>query len=72
MARTDMGRKLKAVPLWEGAGSPSNTMSAGPRPTSVPSGILIHPTVWPQYTNVTDRQTDRRDRTDRTENGPIA
>jgi len=24
---------------------------------SVPSGILIHPTVWPQYTNVTDRTT---------------
>ena len=28
-----------------------------PRPTSVPSGILIHSAVWPQYklTNVTDR-----------------
>jgi len=26
---------------------------------------LIHPTVWPQYTNVTDRQ-------DRQDNGPIA
>jgi len=24
--------------------------------TSIPSGILIHPTVWPQYTKVTDRQ----------------
>jgi len=22
----------------------------------VPSFILIHPTIWPQYTNVTDRQ----------------
>ena len=33
--------------LW-GAGSPSNTMWPGPRPTSLPSGILIHPTVWPQ------------------------
>ena len=21
--------------------------------------ILIHPTIWPQYTNVTDSQTDR-------------
>jgi len=41
---------------WE-AGSPSKTMSPGPRPTSVPSGILIHATVWPKYTNVTDRQT---------------
>jgi len=60
-----MDRKLEAVPLW-GAGSPSNTMWPGPRPTSVPSFILIHPTVWPEYTNVTvttDRQTD---------NGPIA
>ena len=27
------------------------------------SGILIHPTIWPQYTNVTDRQTYRQDRT---------
>ena len=30
------------------AGSPSNTMSPGLRPTSVPSGILMHPVVWPQ------------------------
>jgi len=27
---------------------------------------LIRPTVWPQHTNVTDRQTDRQD------NRPIA
>jgi len=39
---------------------PSNTLSPGSRPTSVPSGILIHPTIWPQYTNVTDRQTGHR------------
>jgi len=42
---------------------PCNTMSPGPRTTSVPSGILIHPAVWPEYTNITgrtDRQTDRR------------
>jgi len=38
-----------------GAGSPSNTMWPASRPISVPSGILIHPTVWPQYTDVTDR-----------------
>jgi len=25
-------------------------MSSGPRPTSVPSSILIHPAVWPQQT----------------------
>jgi len=29
----------------------------GRRTTSVPSDILIHPTIWQQYTNVTDRQT---------------
>jgi len=40
------------------AGSSSNTMWPGPRPASMPSGILLHPTVWPQYANVTDR-TDR-------------
>ena len=27
----------------------------------MPSFVLIHPTVWSQYTNVTDR-TDRQDR----------
>jgi len=32
-------------------------MPPGPRPTSVPSGILIHLTVWPHNTNVRDRQT---------------
>ena len=50
LATTDMGRKLGAVSpfLGGGAGSPSNTMSPGPRPTSVPTGILTHPGVWPQ------------------------
>jgi len=33
----------------EGAESASNTMWPGPRPTSVPSGTLIHLAVWPQY-----------------------
>ena len=58
LATTDMGRKLgRVVPLWgQGTGSPSNTMSPGPRLTSVPRGILIHRTVWPQYANVTNRQ----------------
>jgi len=32
--------------------------------TCMPSFILIRPTVWPQFTNVTDRQ-DRQDRQDR-------
>ena len=61
-----MGRKVAGGcdPLGGEAEFAYNTMWSGPRPTSVPSGILIHPTVWPQYTNVTDRQTNRRD------NGP--
>jgi len=64
LATVDMGLKVgNAVPLsMEGAGSPSNRMWPGPRPTSIPSGTLIHPTVWAQYTNVADRQ----------DNGPIA
>ena len=50
LATIDMGRKWGAVPLVGegGARSPSNTMSPGPRPTSLPSGILIHLPVWPQ------------------------
>ena len=64
LATTDMGRKVGAAVSLSvgGAGSPSNTMSPGPRPTSVPTGILIHPAVWSQYTNVTDRQTGQRSR----------
>jgi len=67
-----MAEKWEAVRFGKGgAGSPSNTMWPGPRPTYMPSFILIHPTVWPQYTNVTDRQTDRTE--DRqTDHGPIA
>ena len=47
-----MGRKV------EGAGSPSNTMWPGPRPTCTPSFIWIGLTVWPQYSTPT-LQTDR-------------
>jgi len=63
MATIDMGRKVggereAAMPLSvEGELGPYLTISHGPRPTSVPSGIFIHPTVWPQYTNITKRQT---------------
>jgi len=32
---------------WVPTGPPSTTMWPGPRPTTLPSGILIHPTVWP-------------------------
>ena len=54
-----MGRKFgEAVLLLGGAGSPSNTMWLGPRPTTTkPSFILIRPSIWSQYyTNITDRQ----------------
>jgi len=53
MATTDMERKEgAAVPVSQGggAGSPSNTNSSGPRPASIPIGILVHPPVWPQRT----------------------
>ena len=64
LATVDMGRKAVGyVPLFRGAGSPSNTVWPRPRSTSVPSFILIHPTVWPPYTNVADRhrgQTGQR------------
>jgi len=53
------GPKMGEMPCpfpWGRSWVPSNTLSPGPRPTSVPSGILIHPVVWPQYTNVTDSQ----------------
>jgi len=65
LATIDIGWKLGwgCAPFLGGAGSPSNTKSPGPRPTCKPSFILIRPTVWLQYTNVTDRQTDRQDRT---------
>ena len=54
LATIHTGRKLgAAVPLLGAAGFPSNTMWSGLRPTSLPSGVLIHPIVWPQYTNVT-------------------
>jgi len=33
------------------------------RPTFVSSGTLTHSTVWPQYINVTDRQTGQRGQT---------
>ena len=35
-------------PLFGGVGCPSSTMSPGLRSTSVASGILIHPAIWPQ------------------------
>jgi len=37
-----------AVHLSQRARTPSNTMWPGPRSTSVPSGVFIHPAIWPQ------------------------
>jgi len=67
LATRDMGRKVgAAVPLYVGgAGSPFNTMSTGPRPTSALSGILIDP-LKPFGHNTPTLQTDRQD------NGPVA
>jgi len=53
LATIEMGQKLGgggcALCLVV-ARSPSNTKSPGPRPSSTPSGILVHPAVWPQRT----------------------
>ena len=52
LATIDMDRKVGGdccTPFW-GAGSPSNTIWCGTRPTSVPSGISKCPPVWPQKT----------------------
>jgi len=47
-------------PFGGGApGCPSSTVWPGLRPTCVPSFIWIRSTIWPQYSNVTDR-TDRQ------------
>ena len=48
-----MGREFEVgcFLFWGGrADSLSNAMSFGPRPISLPSGILIHPAIWPQQT----------------------
>jgi len=48
-----MGKKLGGgggALFLEVDGSPSNTKSPGPRLTSIPSRILVHPAVWPQQT----------------------
>ena len=53
----DMGRKVgAAVPLSVGSWVPIKHNVAWAEAYLVLNGILIHPTVWPQYTNVTDRQ----------------
>ena len=51
LATIDMDRKEEgAMPFpWE-SWAPSNTVWPGPRSTFVPSGIWVHPAVWPQQT----------------------
>jgi len=70
LTTTDMGQKLGAAvpPFFGKAESPSNMLSPGPRPTYTPSGILI---IQP-FGHNTSSQTDKEDRTDRTDNIPIA
>ena len=62
LAAIDMDRKVGGccAPFRGGPESPSNTMSSGPM---LPP-YQVAPTIWPQYTNVTDRQ-DRQDRANR-------
>ena len=61
LVAVDVDRKVRGCYspffLGGGAGSPSHTMCPVPRHIFIPNGIVIHQTVWPQYTNVTDRQT---------------
>ena len=58
--RLDPSSRLALPPFWGGgAGSLSNAMWPGPRPTCMPSFALIHPTVLPQYTNVIGQTTVR-------------
>ena len=63
MATIDMGRKLGvSAPLGEGELGPHLTHVARAEAYLHAKFHLIHLTVWPQYTNVTDRtgQTDRQ------------
>jgi len=49
--RNGYGQKIRGLCPFLGrvwAGSPSNTKSPGPRPSSIPSGILIHAAIWLQ------------------------
>ena len=52
LATIDVGLKLergRRTFLGERAGSHANTKSPRLRPTSIPSGMLMHPAIWPQY-----------------------
>jgi len=57
LATIDMGAAMGATDYTD---ADKTTVWPWPRPISLPSSILIHPTVWPQYTNVTSKLTDRQ------------
>ena len=65
LATIDKGQKVRGCAPLGGAGYPSNTMWLGPRLTSVPSGILIDPAIWPQYQH--HRQTGHTNKTEQTD-----
>jgi len=44
----DRAENWESAPFGGGMGPHLIIMSPGPRPTSVPSGILMHPAVWSQ------------------------
>jgi len=66
LATIDMGRKaaLGCYVPFRGELGPHLTQCGLGRglATCIPSGILMNPTIWPQYTNVTDRQDIQDDR----------
>ena len=67
LATTDMGQKLGALPPFWGGELGFHLTQCGMVKAFIMRGfILIHPTVWPQYANVTDR-TERQ-----TDNGMVA
>jgi len=68
ISRNDMGRSGGCcAPFVGGELGPHLRLSPGPRPTAIPSGILIHPTVW-QHTNITNRTTVPQHRANRYKN----
>jgi len=60
LATIDMCRKVEGSCYCAELGSHLTQCGLGEAYLRTKWHILIHPTVWPQYTNVTDRQTDRQ------------
>jgi len=74
-ATIDVGRRVGGccAPFYGESWVPTKHNAAWDEAyTSVPSDTLIHPTLWPQCTNVTDRQdSERSDGVGRTPNSFI-